>query len=161
MSLDELIAASRDGKQTTVESLIRGGVDVNGKTKGGLTPLHWAVIRGNLGVVKALLASGADVNAATPSGMTPVDEAVERGRMPILKVLEQHGVDLRNQQNSKGDCPIHVASREGYLEMVKWLVEDLETNVALKNKDGKTGLDIARESPKKKDVIEYLFDKML
>lgn len=106
------------------------------------------------------------MKAKTASGMTPLDEAVIRGRLNVVKFFDEKGVNVVDEWNHFGDLPIHSASREGHLALVKWLCEEKKVNVMVNNKkDDKRPLNIARQSYREKpnelqhkDVIHYLFE---
>jgi ankyrin repeat protein len=51
----DLIDATINGKQSEVERLLGEGANVNHVTTGGVTPLHWAIIKGHFGIVKLLI----------------------------------------------------------------------------------------------------------
>ena len=86
---------------------------------GGLTALHWAVIRGHFGIVKALVnVDKIDLRAKTPSGMTPLDEALVRGRLNVVKLFDEKGVNVVSEPNFQGeqnDVAKHVHSGQNVL----------------------------------------------
>jgi len=65
--------ADRRGNHTdTIIKLLRQGADPNIADSEGYTPLHYAVMKGNLAVVNELLQKGANRDAISPiSGSTP------------------------------------------------------------------------------------------
>jgi ankyrin repeat protein len=81
--------------------------------------LHWAVIRGNFGIVKTLVEKGADLQVKSPSGMTALDEAIVRGRLNVVKLFDENGVNIVSEPNHYGDLPVHTAAREGFLPILK------------------------------------------
>ncbi len=76
----------------TAESLIRAGLNVNGKTNSGATPLIQAVKFFNSEVAKVLLKHGADHKASDSTGKTALYYATQNGYAPILKLLKAAGV---------------------------------------------------------------------
>ena len=52
-------------------------MDVNTKDVNGLTPLHWACIKGSYVAFQYLMPSGVDVNAVDSVGRIPLHYAVE------------------------------------------------------------------------------------
>ena len=71
--------------------LIKAGVDINVRGRGGHAPLHYAAHKGLLVTCKLLLDHGADVNARTYSGITPLHHAECWGYNDIVKLLKEHG----------------------------------------------------------------------
>ena len=53
-----------------------------------MTPLHWAVERGNISCAETLLKFGADVNSVSKFGKCPLELASERGRSDIFELLQ-------------------------------------------------------------------------
>jgi peptidoglycan/LPS O-acetylase OafA/YrhL len=69
----------------------------------GVTPLGWAVLRGDADLVQMLLARGAQVNAGNRDGSTPLHSAAFVGRHDLATLLLTHGADakIRNQSQSQ------------------------------------------------------------
>ena len=65
------IADTRGNHTDTIIKLLRQGADPNIADREGYTPLHYAVMKGNLAVVNVLLQKGANRDAASISGSTP------------------------------------------------------------------------------------------
>ena len=66
------IADTRGNHTDTIIKLLRQGADPNIADREGYTPLHYAVMKGNLAVVNVLLQKGANRDAISPiSGSTP------------------------------------------------------------------------------------------
>lgn len=168
MSGEEFLQASVEGDQATAARLLESGaVTINhASAGGGITALHWAIIKGHFQLVKFLLDRGADPKAVTKSGMTPLDEAVLRGRLNVIRLLDEKGVNVVDAFDKEGQAPIHVAAREGFFPIVKYLVEEKKCTVWLNNKQHVRALNISRaqlkahpeHEEKHREVIHYLFD---
>ena len=65
------IADTRGNHTDTIIKLLRQGADPNIADREGYTPLHYAVMKGNLAVVNVLLQKGANRDAISISGSTP------------------------------------------------------------------------------------------
>jgi ankyrin repeat protein len=73
------------------ELLLAHKADVNAKSKGGFTPLHFAASEGHQDVAEVLLAHKADVNTKDDSGWTPLHYATGKGYEGLTGILRQSG----------------------------------------------------------------------
>ncbi|MFH0821133.1 MAG: ankyrin repeat domain-containing protein [Pseudomonadota bacterium] len=86
-----LIIACRKGNVEIVKALLDGGMDVNVKGKGSVTPLSEASRNGHTEVVKLLLSKGADPRARSEEGSTPLMLATQEGHGKVVELLLKHG----------------------------------------------------------------------
>src|SRR5205814_251421 len=82
-----LIAAVYQNNSNIVDYLIKVGANVNAPDNKGVTPLMWAIGKGDeeLDLVKLLVLSGADINAKDGQGATALDYAVSRPPKPKIR----------------------------------------------------------------------------
>ncbi|KAJ7270609.1 ankyrin repeat-containing domain protein [Mycena haematopus] len=74
--------------------LLRHGASPTVQDDAGLTPLHWAVVRGNRVAIRRLIEKGAVLGAKDGEGRTPRDMAVELKSLGAWKrALEEGGWD--------------------------------------------------------------------
>ncbi|HQA20100.1 MAG TPA: ankyrin repeat domain-containing protein, partial [Bacilli bacterium] len=66
-------------------ALIENGCDINIGGELEQTPLHMAVINGNLEMVKFLINSGADYMLMDEKNNLPIDYAIDEGDVEIIK----------------------------------------------------------------------------
>ena len=80
--------AAFKGYDKIVDALLKAGIDANiqGKVY-SRTALHYAVDRGNIGVVRLLVASGADVSIIDNLNKKALDIAQEKGLTEIARIL--------------------------------------------------------------------------
>jgi peptidoglycan/LPS O-acetylase OafA/YrhL len=71
----------------------------------GITPLSWAVLRGDLSVARRLLDAGADPNGANRDGNRPLHAAAFAGRDALATLLLERGADAA-KRNDRGDPPL-------------------------------------------------------
>jgi ankyrin repeat protein len=71
----------------TVQVLLDGGADVNGRSDGGKTPLMIAAMFNRTGIVEALLGRGADVQARDAGGLTAEALASAMGAADAAELL--------------------------------------------------------------------------
>ncbi len=124
-----------------IQLLLDRGVDVNLLNAQGQTPLH--VHRFQATLVKLLLERGAKVNLQDAEGKTPLYDV----NLEVAQLLVAANADLNVQDNS-GRTPLHQA----VLEEQSFFGPELVTlflsknaRVDLKDKQGKTALDLARQ----------------
>ncbi|MFB0496642.1 ankyrin repeat protein [Mucilaginibacter sp. OAE612] len=82
-----------------VESVLPLGVDLNELDELGNSPLHWAVMRGDLDIVELLLRSGANPNVICSDGYTPKWSAADFGLYEIELLLDSYGGKILTDHN--------------------------------------------------------------
>jgi ankyrin repeat protein len=134
-----LTAASARGDLKIVETLLRGGVDINAQGRKGWPALLLA-LEGEHDPVADLLAgqSKIDLKAETPNGMTALMLAVWHQRPELVRKLLQLHSDP-NHQDKDGDAALHGASWYGNTKIARMLL-DAGANPNIKNKLGGTAL---------------------
>jgi ankyrin repeat protein/tRNA A-37 threonylcarbamoyl transferase component Bud32 len=117
-------AASED-RQDIVKLLCEHKVDVNARTKKGLTPLQWSAQFGVQTSTTAplLIAQGADVKVKTSDGWTVLHWAAYKGDHAALALFISQGVDV-NAPCSKGWTPLHIAAQGGFKAAVEVLLKN-------------------------------------
>lgn len=136
----KLFTAINKNDLTSVNNLIKAGVDVNAFDSSGETPLTLAIQDQKLKIVNALLAAAdINVNLSNKSGYTPLIEAIKENRLDIVNVLLGSSdininmpnlVETTTTVNGKkqtsttiGDAPIIWAIKGGNFDIVKALGE--------------------------------------
>jgi ankyrin repeat protein len=115
-----------------------------GERAQGETPLHTAVIEGNLARVQELLRAGADVNARATQGETPLHLAAALGDAAIARELINHGADL-NAQDSVQFTPLHRAAMNDHVGVMELLL-DAGADIGARA-EGRSPLSIAMRRP--------------
>lgn len=118
---DRLIAASRDGLDGTVKTLLAKHVDVNAIDDTGATALAWAALRGNQDVMALLLKAHADPNRSDVNGTTPVMLAIDNGCAACVRLLLASGADP-GLAGPGGETPLMRAVHAGSEDMVRALL---------------------------------------
>ncbi|HNS32208.1 MAG TPA: ankyrin repeat domain-containing protein, partial [bacterium] len=74
-----------------------------------LTPLFYAVEKGDAKVAKVLLEKGADINARAWNGASILHNAVKKGDTLLVRFLLDKGADV-NARDKHGWTPLHWAN---------------------------------------------------
>ncbi|XP_044598811.1 serine/threonine-protein phosphatase 6 regulatory ankyrin repeat subunit B-like [Cotesia glomerata] len=124
------------------------------------TPLHFAVINGDLEVVNLLLDKGACIVAKNGDGRAPLHHAVEKQDIPMIKLLLERKAFI-NTRDDFGLSPLCIAAEKGNYEIVDLLL----TNGAFPNflhniqyGEVDTPLHLAVDSGRK-DIAELLVSR--
>jgi len=101
------------------------GVDINAKSKAtetfpDVTPLHIAVLVGNIEYAKILLAAGADVNAKSDIAGTPLHISIFQDNIEFAEFLIKAGANVNAE--SRNGTPLIVATINDKTEFVKILI---------------------------------------
>jgi len=107
--------------------------------------LNSAVQIGDIETARTLLDSGVDVNERNKFGSFALNAAAVENDIPLLRLLVERGANA-NAQSWSGDTALICATKYagGKKDTVKLLL-DAGTDVSLKDEDGKTALDYAKE----------------
>ncbi len=91
------------------------------------TPLHDAVLTGDVELVELLIANGADVDARDVRGYTPLHFAIQEGHTQVAKVLIVNGADVnaRSVDADGGDVtPLYLSIILGRRAVESLLLEN-------------------------------------
>lgn len=103
MSQMELIEAIRSGNRSSVEEMIKAGIDLSQQDKQGWTPLNWAAGSGHLEIVELLLENGADPLAVGRDLRTPQMIALAAGHAEVVKRLRRAEADAKGGETEPSD----------------------------------------------------------
>jgi ankyrin repeat protein len=141
--------AAAVGDATRVREIVgRDRGQANGVSQDGFSPLGLAAFFKRREVVRYLLDAGADTRPASrQGGFTPLHSAVATDAgsvdVEIVRLLLDKGGDP-NAQAQSGSTPLHTVGFTGDRESLDLLLKH-GADRAIKNNDGKTAADIARE----------------
>ncbi|UYV70657.1 hypothetical protein LAZ67_8000182 [Cordylochernes scorpioides] len=145
--------ASHGGHEDVVRILLENGASINANSIIG-TPLHFSANNGHYNVVRVLLDYKAHINLIDSTNARPVELAVEIGHLAIVKALLEH--PQRIDVNTRGEGKftlLHIASQEGFIEIVKYLVLK-GADVHARNRSGSKPIHIAAREGRL-DVVKY------
>ena len=113
-----LHACSANGLIHILSEIVqKQGINLNVKTSGGNTPLHFAVINGNNKIIKILLDAGADPKIKNDAGQTAYFEAASRfADKPANDATETETIDMLLGPDSEIPASIDQAIEKGDLD---------------------------------------------
>ena len=104
------------------------------------SPLHTAVLSGNISALQTLLAPTTDLfhlrNHLTTEHGTLLHSACVSGSKEMVRFMMQELKCDINAQSTHGNTPLHVACEWGWLEIVQYLLEHEDCNVNIVNSLG-------------------------
>lgn len=113
--------AVRAGDLAQVESLVRGGAEIDGANGAGETPLLVAVQQDQTEIAKALIAAGADINAQAANKDSPWLLAGASGRTEMIRAMIPKGPDFSKRNRYGGNALIPACER-GHVETIELLL---------------------------------------
>lgn len=139
-----LITAASWGYIAPIDILLKLGADINISHQ-DLTPLHLAVMNGNLPLVQFLLEK--KVNIFMPwllagGNRTALHIAADQGNFKIVQALVQHDPTIIDATCSGGLTALHIAAEKGFFHTLKFLVEN-KANIHAVDAMGRTVLHYA------------------
>ncbi len=125
------------------------------------THLNLAIFEKNIKSIIVLLEYGSRTDIMYPiDNLTPIHFATLLGHQATLKILlDFSSKEIINKCTKKLETPLHLAILENDLSIIKLLIE-YGADINLKNKNGCTALDVARNMENQnnttKEIIDYL-----
>jgi len=144
------------GRKEAVAVLLQHGADPNIAEAHNGTAMHWAAHYDDAEVIQWFLDKGADLDHANQMGRTPLHVAARRGCLNVVKKLIEKGADIQAPINNGGTA-LHVAARNGHKEVIELLI-DAGVSKTVKNKQGKTYLELLYQRPETVGVDPQLYD---
>ena len=117
----------------------------------------YKVVNENNEVIRLLLQHKADVKAVDEYGGHAAYIAACDGNIDALMMLMENDRDVINLKGPNGETPLIAASRKGYVDLCKYLVEEKNANINLEDDDGKNALQHATDP----EIIAAITEKML
>ncbi len=147
--------AALEDNSAAAAVLLEKGADPNARDRGGVTPLHEAVLirsptsagrARNEEAIRLLLGAGADVNIADSFGRTPLSFAVQDGDEfeAVVELLLQAGADQNVTPGAFRMMPLHWAALRGSEGCARTLLA-YRADVNAMDWDLNTPLDLAVE----------------
>lgn len=124
-----------------VKLLLDAGADINGGTRGRITPVMAAARIDDPEMIVFLQARGADIHAKTPDGSTALGEAAASGSVQAASLLIERGVDIHSPIQN-GQTPLMRALCTGVYEdpEIVWLLLRHGADVTSRNRRGESAI---------------------
>ena len=151
-----VIAAKIENLEALSQLVESHGTEV--KDEADRTLLTIAAEMGNIKTVRFLLRYNAKVDACCERGRTPLYSAVSASKSNICQILLEAGANP-NIKTKRGFSSLHRAAYNGNAEIVGMILSNGKADKSLKNGNGKTFVDLAREG-KKDQVLSLLGEKL-
>lgn len=121
--------------------LLANSCPVDAKDNEYLTPLHYAVLNGQLELCKVLIDHGAFVIAQREDGLTPLHIAAEYDHYDVAELLLEKGSYVNARSNVES-TPLHVAAKKNHPRIAKLLLF-VNADPDLRDIQGETALHVA------------------
>ena len=138
----------------SVETILKGGANINKTDKFGNYPIFVALGNSNIDMIKLLFQYGADLSLKDKMNNSILIVAAFNCNQDIVQYLLDQGADVDEKGGTGKNALMFCCIYDGPLnniEIVKLLVR-YGSDVNLKDSKGRTALDVAI----KKEIIEYL-----
>jgi ankyrin repeat protein len=129
-------AAAERGDVAELQSLARGGVNLDEETSQGVTLLIYEIAKKHEIAVRALLAAGANPNALTKLGSSPMQAAGGSSDPRFLEILIDAGGDP-DLKNPRGEPLLHQTINAMRMQNVRVLVKR-GANIEARDPSGRT-----------------------
>jgi ankyrin repeat protein len=142
------------GNKELVEVLLKGGANINSKTKEGDTPLHIAYYKENWDLFRYLVENGSDVNIKVSGEIESelskkkykynafLHFALIPDHIDLLKLIIENGLRLNQKGDSGGNILHNAISYSNIKELLKYLVSK-GADLSIRNNEGRTPFDEA------------------
>ena len=138
-------SAALYGHLDVVRYLLEHGAKINQPDGDGETAIIAAAFSGNLALVQYLYSKGADLKITSSStGDTALHRAAALGHIPIVAFLLEVGVPI-NSANKLNQTPLMLASINGNVEGVRYLLSRSADRSTISNGDRQTALESVQE----------------
>ena len=116
----DIFDAAGSNDMEALKGFIARGVDPNSRSKGGMTLLHIAALRGARAIAELMISKGADVNSRAANGWTPLHCEAWIGRTELTEILISNGADI-NARDIMGKTPLKTAQEKGHRKTAELL----------------------------------------
>lgn len=153
-----LMSAAMHGNMTALKLLLDKKANLEQRNKFGDTALALAVSNDQEATAKMLIAAGAKVDVAVLSdNKDTLLITAAKSSEKTTRLILQKNKKIIDQTNALGNTALIESVRAGYTNIAKLLIQT-GADVAVKNNEGKTALDLSKEM-NNKSLISLLSKK--
>ncbi|OFI39108.1 hypothetical protein BIU82_15820 [Arthrobacter sp. SW1] len=153
------LVAAAAGDLEGVRAALADGADKNAVDREEATAILRAARGGHLDVVRALIAEGVDIDAQDQTCANPFIFGCLNDKLELVKIMVEAGTDLKRLTRMGGNG-LTPAAEKGFLELVRYLLENTNINVNLTNNLGWTALIetiiLGDGGPVRQELVELL-----
>ncbi|KAI4331955.1 hypothetical protein L6164_016899 [Bauhinia variegata] len=134
-------AASKGNLEAVETFLNENSSTISAKNKNGYLSVHVACQNGELEILKKFLKKFPEsAFALTMEGQNILHVAAKNGHNKLVEYILSE-TNLLNEQDNNGNTPLHLASKDLQLEVLRTLTKHKKVKLNLKNNDGKEAWD--------------------
>ena len=157
------LAAAYSQSSAVVETLLKGGADINAPSATNDTPLHVAAgFSDARNVVAVLLLHGANINARNEYAQKPLHHAAASSRDPYVveQLLERDSLDI-NAVDKWYRTPLHIAAQQSEIPKIMELLLQPRYHADINALDRHqcTPLHVAAQVSQLPQMVELLLDR--
>jgi ankyrin repeat protein len=153
-----LMKAAAEGDKKTVQSLLKSKADINAQElEEKKTALYYAISNEQKEIIKLLIDKGASLENLSENKESALLMATTTNNYDLMKTLIKKNKTLLNIPDIEGTTPLMEAAKYGTKQTMEILLK-AGAQKDLKNKQGSTALDIAKEN-KNEEAIKALSRK--
>ncbi|CUS12704.1 unnamed protein product [Tuber aestivum] len=148
-----MIAVSVEDGDQMVDLLLSREADVNLKTNGGQTPLHFCASKSRLSAARKLLSPPykASTRTADTRGQQPIHRAAAAGSLPMVKLLLENRSSVGPKDHS-GMTPLHHAIAEGNGDVALELLR-MGADSSARDSEDKLAIELAPDATVRKWIL--------
>uniref|UniRef100_A0A914W375 Uncharacterized protein n=1 Tax=Plectus sambesii TaxID=2011161 RepID=A0A914W375_9BILA len=116
------LRAELSAQNGIISYLVSASADPNAQDNYGMTPLHYAAMRGNEVIASELLKCQAKFELVDHQKMTALHTACAHGSQSVVELLLKNGADPR-VKDFQLHTPMHLAAHDGHVQIIHLLFE--------------------------------------
>ncbi len=123
----------------------------------GNTPLHIAALSGKEEIVNLLITNHkCPVNSRNNADQTPLHYACQEGYLNVVNMLVFNDNTLLLSADQDGNTPQHISAKFAKKECLLMVLNSYHAPIYIRNKSGRSVLDVAKDSITKNKIKSYL-----